>query len=414
MKLLFFSAAAPEGGHFRSMVTIGNALERRGHQVLLVTGRGPGVRLAEAAGMRTVILPSPCLRTLEFNWRDFTALRNLVAEFRPDVLHSFANGIPALLLVARVARARVVVTLCGGPRRRIMTKVEPVIVFSEELRENMIDLGIDGDQVFVIPGRMDLSPVERDCDVAEYLGRLDLAPTDAPFVFMICRADVPKQRALLNLLAVAEKYGGHGWPGTFVHIGAGKDAEFVSALHVRVEQVNRRAGRRILISTDVGSSAPAKYLHLADLVIGMGRSAFEGMALAKPTVILSNEGYGGVVAEDTIWKLQQHNFTGRGTPCQDRHVVAEVCADEVRQLLTDPRRCREVGGFAKRWLEANLDVRLAVEQYEKVYQIVMSEPPPALRYGDLARNIIYEWLRLSAYATRQQLSTYRTGMRGDA
>ncbi len=404
MKLFLFSTAAPEGGHFRSMVTIGSALQRRGHAVYIVSARGPGLRLATQAGIETLLLPSPCLKSIEFNWRDFGTLRNLMRVHRPDVAHSFENGIPALILAARGLGVSVTATLCGGRPRRIMPRVAPLIVFSEELRSNMIDLGIPPAEIHVIAGRMELRVPVRDPEVDAYLQTLGLTSADGPFVFMICRTDVPKQRALHHFFAAAARYAARGTAGTFVHIGQGKNEAFVTAMRQLAESVNARAGRTVLVSTAEGAGAPVKYLHLADVVVGMGRSAFEGMLLGTTTLILSNEGYGGPVAPGLVERLASHNFTARGVPRGDSAEVLGSFVSDLEDLLKDADRRILLGRFAADWCRDNLDVNEAAKRYEEVYAQLLAGPPAPLHPPDLIRNIGYETLRALGYGLRQRIS----------
>jgi len=409
-KLLFFSTAAPEGGHYRSMATIGAAMQRRGHKVWIVSGSGPGIRLAQDLGIKTILLPSKPYKSIEFNWRDYNYLRKLILTLKPDIANTFANGIPALIFASRNTSTSVTATICGGPPRRIIPYITPIIVFSDELKENMAMLGIPKSEVHVIPGRIHLEVPSVDSEVNAFLRRIGLGPASGPFVFMICRADVPKCRAVQNFFLAAELYANRGGQGTFIHIGKGKDTSFVGMLQELAHEVNQRSGRKVLISTEEGSDAPVKFLHLADVVVGMGRSAFEGMMLAKPTVVLSNEGYGGIVNQTNVPLLAQYNFTSRGIPQPVDAEVQSSLATDILELTQSPPDREQLACFGEQWCRANLDVECAAERYELLFHLMMSKSKPPIRWSNLVLNIGYETLRSIMYRPIQML--YSSRMRG--
>lgn len=390
------------------MVTIGAALQRRGHELLIVSGSGPGLRLALEAKLPYKVLPSSCYKSIEFNWKDYPAVCRIIKSFRPDIAQSFANGIPALLLASRREGTRIIATHCGGKPRRIMPHIKPVIVFSQELKINMIDLGIAAADVHVIPGRMELIVPQRDEEVERFFVEIGIPFPCRPLIFMICRLDVPKLRALRHFFCAAESYAHEGGPGTFVLIGQGKDTRFVAEMTAMVAEINARAGRQVLIITQIGSDSPAKFLHIADIVIGMGRSAFEGMVIGKPTLVLSNEGFGGVVLPDTVDMLANHNFTARGTVPKDAAATAQAIGRAISDLHNNPGSARDAGVFAGRWVRDNIDVEFAADQYERIYKTVLVGSKDKLDYLDLAKNIFYETSRAIAYRGLQQLTSRRS------
>lgn len=266
-----------------------------------------------------------------------------------------------------------------------MPRIFPVIVFSEELRLNMIKFGIAEADVHLIPGRMDLRPPLRDSEVERFLEDVGISYHTNPIVFMICRADAPKQRAIEYFFKAAEYYQLMGGRATFIHIGKGKDDHFASTLRDLAALINQRVGRKILVTTDRGSDSPVKFLHLADIVVGMGRSAFEGMLLGKPTLVLSNEGFGGAVEPSQITQLMHHNFTARGQKSPSGIPVEQALAQTIQKVFDNAKYGSQIARFGQDWCSKNLMVDEAAQRYEEVYARMLSNPVPRLAYHDIAK-----------------------------
>lgn len=339
-------------------------------------------------------------------------LRRLMLEHRPSIAHSFANGIPALFLASIGLDTRVTATLCGGPPRRIMPILSHIIVFSQELQRNMLRLGYLEKAIHVIPGRLNLSIPAWDLDVDNYLNTLCLDTDDRPFIFMICRSDAQKERALCRFFGAARSYAEHGGKGTFIHIGHGKDKSFEDRIQCYAESINSSVGRRVLVTTTHGADAPVKFLHLADIVVGMGRSAFEGMLTGKPTLILSNEGYAGMVSPSNIDTIARHNFTSRGNCINiDDSLSDNMLAGDLLNLIKDQRQREQIGEFGMAWCRDNLDADTAAGKYEKIYIDMLANPRQTIDIPDMLRNITYENLRSLFYGTRQKFNVYGAKLR---
>ncbi len=367
MRIVFFSTSAPVGGHLRSALTIADALRARGHEISFITGDGPGTHLIRAFGFEHLGLSFTPSGSLDFDWRDFNQLRAYVASKRPHVLHSFLKGIPQLAILARSNGAKLVATICGGQPQRHFSKMSPITVFSQELKDWLSSVGIPGGYIHLIPGRISIVQPPHDTDVLSFRQKFFLSEAD-PVVMMICRTDRRKKPALDAFFRAAQIWGERHKEGIFVHIGSGNEPETENRIRSEAEAINKASGRVVLISTDFGSNDPAKYLHLATIAVGMGRSAFESMLLGKATLILSNEGFGGIVCEETISGLSQHNFTGRSSSYnQSSEERSKELVRSVEELVMDPDRLSMVGLYGKQYCENNLDVLTAATQYEELY-----------------------------------------------
>lgn len=383
----------------RSALTIAQALVAKGHDIVLAIPDGPGAHLVAESGLEYFVLPSPPLEGFDFNWKDFGPLKRFIEAWRPDILHSFLKGIPQLNLIARSTGAKVVATICGGRPQRYFPKMSPITVFSEELRCWLLSIGIPDKYIRVIPGRMSFEIPARDPEVEGFFDFLGIGRNSSPVIMMICRIDAKKKDALNLFFQAAEIYGQQFRNGVFINIGAGNRSDTERFIRREAKKVNDRVGRTVLVNTVKGSGAPVKYLHLATHVVGMGRSAFESMALGKPTLILSNEGFGGLVCEENISKLAFYNFTARHLP-QSSDVFArspENLVTEIIKLNRDPSLADRTGRFGRKYYETELDVAKAADEYEAIYMDTRPETFIVPSWKTVGHCIIRETLRTLWY-----------------
>ena len=101
------------------------------------------------------------------------------------------------------------------------------------------------------------------------------------------------------------------------------------------------------------------------MVLGVGRSAFEGMAYRKPTLIVGEKGFGGTVSEKTIEEISYYNFSGRNNRDMKK---PEDLAREIERLLVDKNYYESVRNFGIGFLRRFIDIKAGIERIEEVYR----------------------------------------------
>jgi hypothetical protein len=91
------------------------------------------------------------------------------------------------------------------------------------------------------------------------------------------------------------------------------------------------------------------------------------MAYAKPTIIVGENGFAGLVEPEGIDSIAYYNFSGRN---ERRDISADVLARAIAALLDNSSRAADVGKFGREFVMQEIDVRLGVERIEKVYRAV--------------------------------------------
>lgn len=147
------------------------------------------------------------------------------------------------------------------------------------------------------------------------------------------------------------------------------DGQFYEKISILAKEINNKIGREGIILTGAVINANS-LLKYGDIVMGVGRSAFEGMFLGKPTVIVGENGFAGVIEEKTVEELEYYNFSGRNVKlsgdCKELENV-------IRKILEDEQYALRVGRFGREYLEQELDVVQGVKKIEKIYEEVSSK-----------------------------------------
>lgn len=392
-RILFYSNTAPYGGHLRSAIAIGTNLRQRGHHVIFITGKGPGAKLIIKNGFRHIELPYPAYKSQSFNWRNSRFLMEVAHRNPHEIINSFQGGVIPLSHIAGKVKSRLVVTLCGGKPSRIFTRMSPVTVFSSELRDWLIDYGVKSQYLFLIPGRMDVNIADiKRPKIESFKKALNLKQSDTPIILMVCRLDPSKKRAIKFFFNGAKQYAKTKKNGLFLLVGSGNNKNFENRIRLESQEVNREVGYRILISTAMGSDEPVSILPIADIVVGMGRSAFEGMAFNKPTFIVSNEGFGGLVNEKTITQIAHTNFTARYQK-DKKQLTTSVFISGLNMVIEDPQLYHQSGKFAGEWFQKNLDAKKAAAKYEYVYFNLPPEAYQPPRKNELVKRFLWQGVR---------------------
>jgi len=380
MKILYLVFEALLGGHVLSASTVAREMQSRGHAVVFAGKRGRmSAAIEESMPFFDVEIPVyHGERQTYFTWRSFAVvqrLRRLLREQQVELVHAFdARSYMHAYLAALLEGIPVVCTLCGGvdPYYNLPAAAK-IIVFSEEQRRRMTETWRwPPERVEGIRTRLD---VKRILDPAsrlpqEELRRLGIDP-DRPKLFMITSFGGLKIKGIHSLLAAVDLVR-ERFPVQMVFIGGSEAKD--NAVVLQGSALNAKYGDKTVVMVDPVPDA-FRFLQHADVVLGVGRSAFEGMAYGKPTIVVGNTGFAGVVAPEDIDAIAYYNFSGRNRPDT---APAEVLASEILSLLTDEARRQTVGEFGREYVMREFDVKRGAERIETVYAELRSNRfPPA-------------------------------------
>lgn len=161
-----------------------------------------------------------------------------------------------------------------------------------------------------------------------------------------------------------------------------------------LEEACRRAGYEPhwIGTTSAPTATPERAIAAADIVIGLGRSALEGMAAGRAVYVYGVLGIGGWVTSRSYRQLEADGFAGFGDPRPG----------ELQRLVADLRAWAPEMGEAARDLAAAHGVRTHVVELAELARsaaagrragnagpVAASEPPSPVE--ELARLLRLEW-----------------------
>lgn len=372
MKILYVVFEALLGGHVLSAMTTAKEMQANGHYPLFAarTGRMTPVIKNLMPFFHIDIPMHHKGRQTYFTWSSFHAvqqLRTIIQEEKIDLIHAFdtrsyMHGYLASLLDG----VPIICTLCGGvdPYYNI-PKSPKLIVFSDEQKMRMINKwGWESGLIEVIRNRLDTDKLQNHRNLLNLddLGAFGI-DTTRPLLMMITRFDDLQVGGIPSLIeAVAQLR--VNLPLQLVFIGGSKNPD--SEPLKMAKALNQKYNDDTVVMIDTIEDA-FRFLKYASIVFGVGRSAFEGMYYAKPTIILGNNGYAGTVGEDDIDNLAYYNFSGRN---QKELVSSHVFAKKISDLISNEELRNKLGDFAKKYIEQELDVTKGIARINKMYEIV--------------------------------------------
>lgn len=379
MNLGFVILNAGLAGHTRTAVTIAGGLRAKGHQVIFLIGAQADARMIERDHF-TVMRTRHMQSTLGY----YSGLREDLAHLRDaygvEIIHSFDDA--SLAQVASACKHLgfpFFFTLCGGPPVKRILAITPTISLSAEGKDALLRVtSLAERDIHVIPARINLEESATSFDqhkLAALRAKYQL-PSDARVILRIARVASSYLTSIIHGLHAAARVYQSGCQVRFVHIGYVESAECYLRLQQEIEAVNQACGVPLAVTMQEEAMTAVDYLGIADIVIGAGRSAFEGMCCGKPTLVIGTRGYAGAVCAQTVASLAYVNFSGRDAPRQTEEGSIAAIARDVQQLCEDDEYYTNMGQFGRQYVAEYLDVNKAVSAYLQIYQVYSGKDYP--------------------------------------
>ena len=353
-------------GSVHQMFQAAAGLRDRGHEVTIVSRPDPTLAARSAErGIAFVGLP---LRH-QFDLRSIAALRRLVRERRPDVIHVHKGIAHALALAAtmrdpvdafvvnrgvsfpldlwnrgkyRTRRVDRVVTVCR--------QIKDVIVSSGRLPPEKVVVVYAGTDVALFdPERWDQRAFRREKGIAgdrfliaqvgvrDWKGwkeLIDAVAAIAPshpqvhLVLIGCRSDAERE----EVLSYAREKG---------------MAERVSAIEYRIDMPSVFASSDLVVDASWAGT-------------GITGTIREAMAMRKPVVATDAGGNRELVSSPEVGWL---------VPMKDPAALA----DAIRAVIDDPQRAAAVGASARRHVVEGFSKELRIERLEALYEEILKQ-----------------------------------------
>ncbi len=364
------------GGAQENTLLTCEGLAARGHEVTLITGPaiGPegelmtramagGYRVIEMDEMRREIHPGR-------DWKAYRKFKSLLAELKPDILHSHSSkaGILARRAAAKVGGMKIVHTVHGLPfhpyqsrlanrayialERRAARKTDAIICVADAMTTQALAAGVgEPEQYTTVYSGMETGPyIDRPSEADEFRRSLAL-PDGAVLVTQVSRlAELKGHEYLLEAASQVQDL-----PVHFCLTGDGALREQI------VADINRRglADRFHLTGLVPPQRVPA-IMHASDIVIhcslreGLARALPQGMLAGKPVISFDVDGAAEVVNAETGILVAPKDSAG--------------LAGALRKLTTDAALRDRLGAAGLAACRQRFDHDHMVQQIEAVYE----------------------------------------------
>jgi len=403
MNILFLYPWLSLGGAPNSVLTLAKGLKEKGHNVFLFTKSGGMYEdRVKKLGIQYVSAPYSTVlpRLYHLNPGALKLFNETLERFSIDIVHAFHHYSYIMALFSAPFRGIPVVFTAVWFLEEWPYPSYPgrVIFVAEEFKDQGEHL-FRGNlrEMMVLPNRVDLEMFRPGLDASEFVSRYNL-PVDGWKMAFMSRISSLKMNSLKYAARVAGILADRGHRVTLAIAG---DGPRMPELKEYVDLIN--AGRSEPVVRLIGAVEDTPlFLSWADIIFGIGRCAWEGMACGKPTLVVGENGLAGIVEPSKFEELAYYNFAGRNIK---EPVLDELLVEAVESIMTDPAKYEQLASYARQCAMEHYDYRAGVSRIIELYERALADPPLTLwqkvKLG--VTNFIFGYLPRAYIALRLRL-----------
>lgn len=353
------------GGAETHIVELAKGLSREGFNVIAASAGG--VYEKELTDNNIKVYQVPLDNKKPHNvLKAYKLLKNIITEEQIDLVHAHAR-IPGFIcgLLHKKMGFPFVTTAHGtwktsGGLRYITNWGQKTMAVSEDIRKYLLDnYLIEDSNIKVTINGIDTSKFSPGIDCSDLMAELKLSPEDMKIVY-ISRFDSDRSYIINKLLEIIPELSANILNLKVIMVGSGN---ILSSIQEKARDINDTIGQDMVIVT--GSRTDInRFTALADLFIGFGRSSLEALSAGKPLILAGNEGYIGILNENSIDAAIASNFSGRGKSKAESELFKNDIL-KVLQMSVDERKA--LGGFGRSVIENSYSVKRMVQDNMEVY-----------------------------------------------
>ena len=365
MRILILTDRLDVGGAETHIAQLAQRLFEQGNIVWVASSGGAVANWLEKQGITHIPMPlgthSP-LRWLFLRQK----IRNLIKREHIDIAHAHAR-IPALLMqgIKRLGCAEIVTVHAkfrhGFLRRHLSYWGENSIAVSEDLRTYLHDVyDISMQRINVIPNGINLT---------EFSSDFPKESSDTVRILFASRLDRDCAHGAELLCEIAPLLAKHIPKFCITIAGGGKKMPEIAQ---RATEINHGLGFScISVIGQVQNMPPLLREH--DIFVGVSRAALEAATCGCAVILCGNEGYGGILTEDTFWQASLSNFCARDLS----KATAQSLLADLLTLSNSPTMREKNTSECRQILEEWYDSESVCRQTVSVYQKSLHIPPRA-------------------------------------
>ncbi len=302
------------GGAETHIYELARGLKAKGHEVTVFSNGGVYADALEEAGIRHVRTPlhTKTLKALRTSYR---ILKKEFKTHRPSVVHShtrISNFIAGL--VCKRMGIPLVTTVHFNFKVDFFSRLFSnwgcrALAVSEDLKKYLVDhYRFDPNHVDLTVNGIDMERFSKK-ELPDFRTSLGIAP-EQKMILMVSRLDKEASIHVSNFLRIAPEIYKQEPNTRVVIVGDGK---LFPTFTEQVNGINRSCGTDFILLQGARTNIE-QYTAVADLFIGISRSALEAMSSSVPTILLGNLGYLGLYSDAIRAECIETNLTCRGYP----------------------------------------------------------------------------------------------------
>ncbi len=372
------------GGAETHIFELACALKQKGHNVTVFSAGGVYVEKLESRGIKHVYAPLSDKNPINI-LRSCRILREYVKNNRPCIIHSHTRISNFTAdIVSREMNVPFVSTIHGIYRTDFATRIftkwgTRALAVSEDRKEYAVNCyDFDPDKVRLTVNGINLETFRKNRN-AEFKKSLGLS---GRVILCVTRLDPDGCEHVYKLLEVAEGIYKNCPDANIVIVGGGKKADDLKSL---ASGINANT-KPDFIRFEGPQTDIYRYCNIADLFVGISRSALEAMACEVPTLLLGNTGYIGLFSDDTRAACIDTNFTCRGLPYPKNEQLLALITD----MLDNPQ-------------SYDKNVAKALDIVKTTYSVHAMAEDALLSYNEAERDVYPYDVMLCGYYGRRNL-----------
>lgn len=354
------------GGAETHVVELAKGLKEEGFNVVVASNGG--VYEKELAGFGIKHYKVPLHNKKPYSvFRSYKLLQEIIDEENIDLVHAHAR-IPAFIcgILHKQKKFPFVTTAhwtfeTKWGLKYITNWGQKTLVVSEDIKKYLVDnYNVNPKNIKVTINGINTEKFSPYINCSDIKEELNLKDGDAHIVY-VSRLDSDRSYVAFQLIEIAGELANNLDNISIVIVGQG---DKFNQLKRKAGQANEKLGRNIITMAG-GRTDVNKFIALADLFIGVSRSALEAMAAGKPVILAGNEGYIGIFDESKLDSAVKSNFTCRGEKMPDTGTLKKDILKVLKEM--DKSERVELGSFGKKIIKEKYSVEKMVEDNIQVY-----------------------------------------------
>ncbi len=368
MKILLVLMGLEIGGAETHVLELAIGLKQAGHDVIIASNGGIYEKELEKHNIRHIHAPLHNKNLLNM-MRSFMILRRTILKEKPDVVHGHAR-IPSFILgmIHKIHKFNFVTTAhwvfhAKGLIKYLTNWGYRTVAVSEDIRQYLYDnYKVAAQNVTVTINGINTDKFSKDADTESLYEEFGLSEDKRKIVY-ISRMDESRSLVAHHLLDCAEEL----YKKEKLEIVIAGDGDDFENVKKKADALNEKIGEKFIFLAGARTDI-YKFAALADIFVGVSRSALEAMSANAPCIIAGNEGYIGIFNEDKVEVSIDTNFCCRGCKMSGADILKE---DLVSLLSMNKEELSALGSYGREFVKENYSVSRMVSDNLNVYKDVV-------------------------------------------